>query len=503
MSHRPRHSFLILATLVLSGTGIGDPGTAADENRPRAGQKAGKGNQKKCKHGKKNCAECADNERGKGNKNRPGEVFPPRGSNPFGPPGAPGTVTRPEPEPESGSTEEEEPGGWINISNDPPTAIKVLDIHPIQVVQDPPHEAPKEDIPLVTGKRTIVRVFVELPEGVKALADVTCKLRWIADGKAVATAPIKAHLHRVGKRTWVIPDYQWGQFKATVDRGTPGKNMPFAAAGQFFAYNFTFGKGLEAPAATLTLKAELRHGGKPFGQRTEQSGNEFRLCRWTWQGGRDFTVKLVTYASRGKGPKPMLQNRSARMKFMFGKIKEYRDHFLALFPIPENRISVSGSSKSVLTSIGPPGVDYLAEPNSFTKSEERRFYDSKTKSYSADVLLLITNENFGIGPWGAFTKATGFVDGYTPVNSDIAHYIDHTASELTAPHEVGHQSRFFGRGHDSGSSVEDAWDAGAHLYGVPTIMSGRTQLMISGSEGNKLNWISVSEYKKLLKLMTR
>jgi len=377
-----------------------------------------------------------------------------------------------------------------------------LDIHPIQVVQDPPHEALLEKIPLIVDKPTMVRVFATLPAGSPGVANVRCSLWWNG-----AAHEITAHLVPVLGRTWVIPLADWATFAAMGPVSLAQANDD----GRYWAYNFTFGSGLPAPAgpAPLVLMAVLDVNGQPFAARIETSQQEFKIKPFKGgRGGPNFVAAVRVFRTNGVIPQGFGGAAMADYAELLREALDIRAQHLAVLPIPPNRFWFNlPPPPMVPLPPAPPGpptvnifddnggyVDTFAGPLSHTQAVEGRFP-------TADGIYLVTNDGFkrGIGGIQGGNEA-----GWSPVGSDHVHYLakNEPLTDLVSVHEKGHDAAYHGAGHGAWTKVEDGWDTGALIFRTSRTTRNRNNLMFDATTGPRDDpWTVPAEYRKVLDLL--
>ncbi|MDX2226921.1 MAG: hypothetical protein SFY92_07520, partial [Verrucomicrobiae bacterium] len=457
---------------------------------------------------------------------------------------------------------EEDPfgGSSVNISNDPepvrprppppPPQWRILDIHPVQVVQSPFHEAPTESIPLVEEKNTMVRVFVQMPDNLQHTDDAVCILRW--NGQEVRQ---RASLFRRG-RTYVYGDDSSGT--DPDNPASPGAQKTAAIKSQLadgnaaaadrilnnqgdrdrhWAFNFQSASLPEegrAPAS-LELEAELLVNGVSVAKRKERSGTEFKIKPFTFHDG-NFHLTVGGVVTDILNDNEIKEINDANM--WSRKAKQYKREIAALYPVPLSRfrIRILYSYAFMLW-----GVD---DGTVFSGTCE--FYMERYPD--ADAIIFVAPNNFT--PWTVGWAGVEY-EGFTPVTSGTVHMIgiNQSASGLVAPHEIGHQDRFFGGGHlndrwdnwirdgveggyslvgdlmakvtgnkgyssagkmmgqgtaqafeRSPQTVEDGWDV-LGVLGNPNTVRGRNSLMVLQGNQAPSPWIDLTEYRKLLNIM--
>ncbi len=167
-----------------------------------------------------------------------------------------------------------------------------LGIRPIQVVQDPPLESLKEDIVLVQGKATRVRVVPQLPKGRDRIDDVKCCLSWSGEPEQCITATLVRHQGRV----WVLPDTAFvpatpgDASEAERILGWMGNTARAQSLEQlrdkYWAYNFTYGDGRPAPKDSLSLDARLEINGRTVVKARKSAPRDFKLRSFLWNRDR-------------------------------------------------------------------------------------------------------------------------------------------------------------------------------------------------------------------------
>ncbi len=390
----------------------------------------------------------------------------------------------------------------ISSTPDEPQRQADLDIHPIQVVQEPLYEELKELIPMVAHKATCVRIFVR-----KTLTGIhTLKLTWI-DDQGLRQDEITAELVPYGGRTWVLPlnpvlganyatlKQKFAELSITTapdaESDIPSEKAKIwldSKSDTYFAYNFTYGTGRPCPSGTLTLTADLRNqAGQVVASRTETSGGDFSICHVP----RPYNV-VVTAARTGGGNFTGVTSQA----WLAGRAADCTRQLLAVFPLAPADIALTVDP---IPATGVPVIgaaDKVAGPFSDARAIIKRFP-------SADGIFVISPSKFPTGPFGAENE------GYTPAFTDVLHYVDVNLSfsSLVAAHEKGHDARLLGSGHPDGGPIRDAWDAGRHTSTRPEsfTMAGRGWLMQQAKEGvssSVNNFVEQSEYKKLLRALT-
>ena len=395
----------------------------------------------------------------------------------------------------------------ISSTPDQPRRLEDLDIHPIQVVQEPLYEELLEKIPLVAHKATAVRVFVRKPfSGIHTL-----KLTWIADG-GIQQDEIRADLVAYEGRTWVLPLQPLSGANYTTlkqrfadlsvhtapdaESAVPSdaaKKWLAGKADTYYAFNFTFGAGRACPASTLTLTADLRNeAGSVVASRTETSAGDFAICHVL----KPYNVTVT--AARPGGVK---FSGSTNQAWLNNLANDCQRQLLAVFPLAPADIALTVDTIPVTGVPIISAADRVAGYFSDARAIANRFPN-------ADAIFIVSPSNFptGIGIW----PFRGNFDGYTPAGTDIVHYVQETLSfdTLVVAHEKGHDSRLLGSSHPTGGPIRDAWDAGRHISNSAAesrTMTGRGWLMQQAKEGvasSVSNFIEQEEYKKLLLYFT-
>lgn len=393
----------------------------------------------------------------------------------------------------------------ISSTPDQPQRLEDLDIHPIQVVQEPLYEELLEKIPLVAQKATAVRVFVRKPlRGIHTL-----RLTWIADG-GMQQDEIRADLVTYEGRTWVLPlnplsgaDYATLKQRFAdlsvhtapdAESAIPSEAAKKWLAGKadtYFAFNFTFGAGRACPARTLTLTADLRNeAGVVVASRTETSADDFSICHVLKPYNVAVTAARTGGATFGS---------STTQAWLNSLANDCKRQLLAVFPLAPADIALTVDT---IPAAGVPVIsaaDRFAGRWSDANAIEKRFPN-------ADAVFIVSPNNFptGIGP------LLSHYDGFTPAWTDVIHYVQESLSfdTLVAAHEKGHDSRLLDSSHPTGGPIQDAWDAGRHTsISAPEsrTMTGRGWLMQQAKEGvasSVSNFIEQEEYKKLLRYFT-
>lgn len=342
------------------------------------------------------------------------------------------------------------------------------DIHPVQVVQQGQHRL-DEGVPLVEGKETIVRVYVNLPLGVKEMKDVKCTLRWWGDGGAMQASELTADLVQRGKRTHVI-------------KQSPGRADGFKGEDTTWAYNFMFtdgrprrGTGGRRAPKRLILQAELTDkNGNALGLLSERSGDTFRIV-----AGKDIKVAALVLSwdtSTDFGPN---DKDLTRAELLAATAEEVRHSLLALYPIAHENLTID--------TFDGGRVNTSWKTWSGAMEDVAALYNASATYSAYDYVLVRTT--IVPGDWG----------GYNPIGQDRVGFF-WLDPRMTPAHEAGHSSQLLGAGHGE-SEVQDAWDAGRRFVVSQPNRWGVNNLMRRKPVG--AGWISLKEYRRLLPVLTK
>jgi CSLREA domain-containing protein len=211
-----------------------------------------------------------------------------------------------------------------------PTPIRLsMDIHPIQVIQDPPGADPDEEIALVREKNTMVRVFVT-----GSARDGTVFRNVIGRVSAGGLdQEIEADLHFSGGNAEVVPIAE----REIFDSGSIERRFNF-----YDAFNFEFPRGPDGPFGVapqgplLAVEASLRVAGVVSG--TDEQ--EFPLRPFTDTDGNG--QLLLSFHFLETSEKPLLTQPAgategnvnpAILTFIQGQF----DQLVAAYPVPHRR----------------------------------------------------------------------------------------------------------------------------------------------------------------------
>ncbi len=428
---------------------------------------------------------------------------------------------------------------------------QVVDIHPVQVVQDPPHEVRNEDIPLIQSKKTMVRVFVKLPQGM-ARSGAECKLTW--NGEEVGAIKGELVLDKAEGRTLVFADDEKStnktlNFIKALARANP-KDLKIIERNSdyFWAFNFTFEDGKLMPEH-LTLKADLWVNGALVSSMTEddQKHKQFKIKPFKFHDGcfhltvGAYCVKAdLSFIANYKRFHPNATERDishALAAQLIRRAKGFKEELLAVFPIPEEQVQFmirdwldpDAEMRARMVVVGVPGFggpwrllsggDPVTGPFPDAVDGDARVPIWQTKrTYSAliremypesDAIVLVTTKGFPVA--GSDIS----VEGWTPNGVEGVHYIDELydpPNELSVVHEIGHQTRFLGTFHWFSTftahpvtldDLQDGWNAGQHIHDDMNTAMHSYDLMADGKTEGRRRFIALGEYKKMCKVMVK
>lgn len=354
-----------------------------------------------------------------------------------------------------------------------------LDIHPIQVVQDPRDNTLNEDIAIIKNKATMVRVFlIWSPPDPTSILNVECVL--IADGVLQRQM---ADIHYTGGRTFVFP--------AGSDFG--GSAPDFLARD---AYNFTFPatKGHHPSGAFMNVSASLRIDGNSVAFQSE----EYELRNFTDQSGNGDSRMTFAFHTIETTDKPLLSG----SRQVISKAREQFDRMVAVYPAPHTQASYSVTTEPhrLAGGLGRAALWLLAQSFHVPGREHIDRYvllsagrPPRTRSTPEPLSVLEDWQDRG-------------TEGFT-VNSTIL-LVTENAPTFTTAHENGHVLRLgptylLGLGHNNVPSG-DGWDVreitGRRRPYKPD--QSFNALMFSTANDDNDGWISDDEYKELIEKMT-
>jgi len=365
-----------------------------------------------------------------------------------------------------------------------------VDIHPIQVIQDPPGEQP-EEIPLVRDKATMVRVFIlgDVPDGT-VIPDVV--------GHAMTSEGIEeqiaADLHFFGRRAFVVP-VEDRQF-LTGPLLTTARTLLFYEA---FNFEFPDGHGVGTwgvlPRAQFNVSFDLRRGNELLASASEA----FPLRSFTDADG-DATHRLSFHfvdAVDQTFPAPTFRTNQA----LFNLARRQFDAVVATYPIPHRQadLLVDLGSRFRLPDTNQGTV--LGFQIAFTLAADKpdavdRFV-MVLRGATADRLDLISRIH-GAPVYGLAPKAFPSMV-----------LIDEDSPAFITAHENGHQLKLAYGGRDpfhNESASRDGWEVRNTLPPPPrksvVSVSGQPLFSFMFPIAFEEHWAGRSDYDQLLDKMT-
>ena len=383
--------------------------------------------------------------------------------------------------------------------------IVTIDIHPIQVVQNPPGINREETIPLVAQKATMVRVFVQMP-----VVEIDGKIAENVVGQctvAGTTESITADLWQFGKTTFVIPKNspmevafnfanardatirQSGNFTKANNVGDLSKILALDSF-NFFGGSGTVFPGQGKQTITFTLskipKRFISSGNSTiiedftFDKFLDTDGNSSFNLNFSFLETPDFRF-TKTDGSGNRGPKA----HTSLMNTLF-------EHTIAVYPIPRkmakysispNIISKDASAPSRIQFARKEVASELAKKFS-NKGIDRYLVIVSGKKESGKEISLITKETSTIDK-----IAHGFYDNNIP---DFV-WVDTFSGAFAVAHELGHSYLFKHNKEKSG----DGWDPRLVSTGNVIKFEDKHISLMNAPTVNSKTWISYDEYNKL------
>jgi len=385
----------------------------------------------------------------------------------------------------------------------PPGGGLALDIHPIQVVQDPPDER-AEEIPLVRDKATMVRVFVlgDLPDGT-VIRDVEAQLQ---TGEGVM-AQITADLHFNKKRAQVVPHADRQLFIS----GSAAAQARSALL--YDAYNFEFPNGHGAGTFGVlprqdpfTVTVHLVRGNEPLGSLAEG----FPLRSFTdtdGNGRRRLSFHFVETADRMLRDRPGTPAADAALSSL---ARQQIDGLIALFPVPHTQVEM-------VVDLG--GVHMLpgTAPAEVSTFLSRFFLAALGADVLVDRFVLVVpgptvDRRSVAGDIYVAAGGTALDDagGLAPRDVRGTVFIVESPNRFTTAHEDGHQLGLGYRGadpdHNDGPAA-DGWEVRRtlpspfrKLVSEPHISFMRGPLSVGVLFGSL--WAARDDYEQLLQTLT-
>lgn len=356
-----------------------------------------------------------------------------------------------------------------------------LDIHPIQVVQDPRDETINEDIAVIKNKSTMIRVFmVWSPPDPTTILNAECLLT--VDGNAYRKF---GDIYYRGGKTYILP--RGGFFN-----GSPSANQARDA------FNFTFdeSKGYRSSGSIMETFASISIDGKFIGGSFE----DFELNNFTDQSSNSDSRMTISFRRLASPDKPMQSSQRELVDFA----RKQFDRMVAVYPVPKSQASYSLSSTTLqLDSLGSIALGLL------TWSLDTRVVDNyvyitsggtpRTRTSARGNSLLEDYQGRG-------------TEGFR--QNDTLLLVNENAPTFTTAHEKGHTFGALGIGsllsrndfdpvHNNVKSG-DGWDVRKVTSRVRPYKPDQSlnALMFSTANGDFDGWISDDEYKELIDNMT-
>lgn len=418
------------------------------------------------------------------------------------------------------------------------TEVRILDIHPIQVVQQPtdtPFDAwppkKKEEIPLIIGKSTMVRVFVD--SGDKETRNAKVRLTFDVDGGPnERVEELSATLrpqdpwslpHSPRERTWVLLDQafipDWLNRPPEVDlfnikherRGaahrlsSEWKEWTITVAEEGWdAFNFEFRDNRAKPTRSdLVIRAELFIDDKLVDVDEEStSSGHFAVKSFLSPYRKDNKYIVAIFPVQG----PTRPFKPAFRAEYIAFVKEQIEQLKAVYPVPDDAVTVN---------IMPfEGRAVLEEAKWLYRRDARqldiaRAYSELCEKEGYDKCVLVVPEGYITGDFGderhGVRQEGNIVDAIVGWDTRRVVFVEEDAIDLTVAHELGH-THGLEHSHATGN-VKGGWNA----YGVrglghsSKLRTRKTSLMGTEIENlaGDMGWINLREYKILLEKLTR
>lgn len=385
-----------------------------------------------------------------------------------------------------------------------PTAVRVsLDIHPIQVIQDPPDQR-AEEIPLVREKATMVRVFVsgQIPDGT-VFTDAIGRIS--ADG---IEQEIQADLHFSGGKAQVVPVGDRRIFE------TPGKENVVRTVNFWDAFNFEFPGGPGdpfgvAPAGPLlAVEMSLSIGGQP----PATSEEEFPLRRFT-DANSDSRL-ILSFHFMASDAVPLLTSpsgnrlgdvNSAMLSFIVNQVGQ----LVAVYPVPLPRTTfqidptvrtLNDLSINELVTFLANFQRSLAGDGGFSSTVDRFAFITPGRTATRRAFNTVLSDALD----GSTTPPGQEITGLSIINFPAFVFIEEVAPPFVLAHENTHQlgNRYPGTNasHNAGPAG-DGWDV---RHAVVERVRKREDFLsfMNPTSSSSKEWADRADYDQLLDKLT-
>ncbi len=347
-----------------------------------------------------------------------------------------------------------------------------LDIHPIQVVQDPPGAEIEENIPMIREKSTMIRVFVIWsPPDPTHIADAVCHLE--VDG---VKSVIAADLWYEEGRTFVIP------------KGTdPARSLGGINLYGLDAYNFEFPetRGHHPAGTIMDVEARLDFSGATVASARENF--DVRVYRDANDGRLD-----IAFETLENDDKPFLKNDSDLYAFAAAQF----ERMVALYPVPRKFSSFSFTRNTFKY----PGFNTLtmwllagSRDHPGNHFVDRFIFITPGASRNPPRTSFLTD-------WTSNILSSAPTQGYAPFTVGWFVFIAENADSFVTAHENGHQ--ILGAGHNN-LQASDGWDVRHVTRRVRKFPANYQAMMFETENDDGSGWIHHSEYSELIDKLTR
>ena len=367
-----------------------------------------------------------------------------------------------------------------------PLTISNIDIHPIQVVQDPPGDTEEETTVLVAEKATMVRVFVTMDASDGTIIRNVRGVCRFADQED----EILANLHQVDGETLVIPIDQEERFNLT---STQRNLSTWTAKKGWESFNFfKADRGVHPEAGRQEILFELHRGTDVLIEEIEIERFSFTRFQDT-DGNSSFDILYIFLETTGDfftSGIPFTKNVPSGYE---EDMSEYFEHVISVYPIPRRnaRYAVEPVYPYRITSWSTSALWLLVAS---LNTSDREFYNR--------FVIIVPGREEGREE-GLLEEEEGAA-GFSPLTMPETVYVQSNASPFVLAHEFGHTYQLgtpsldTGLGHNS-EPANDGWDV-REITGIGPKPEGvgYRALMFPEGNNNSDGWITFQEYNELL-----